>query len=612
LRRNTAIVLIVIAVAAVYANSFSGAFVFDDFPSIVENPHVRSLLPLSRSMSAPPEVTTAGRPVAAFSFAISYAQGAYDTWWYHAMNVAIHAAAALALFGIVRRTLVTAALRPSFGGSPTDLAFAIVLLWAIHPLHTQAVTYIVQRTESLMGLFFLLTLYAAIRHSPQSSSGFRLQAEGWAIVSIICCALGMATKQTMVGAPLLVIAWDYLFAPRMRWKFYAALASSWILLAYLVMHEMRPHSVGSIEGWTPLTYLLTQAGVIVHYLRLSVAPFPLVFDYDWRPARDIAEIALPVAVVSILVLFTVIGLVRRRPWAFAGAWFFIILAPTSSVLPIATEVAAEHRMYLPVAAVLAVLVFGTHVLSSRVKHQRLVAELCGVLLAAFCVQTVVRNQVYASDERIWEDTIARRPFNARAHNNYAVDLLKTGRPAEAETHARQATSARPEMAEAHQTLGVALLSQGKADEGIASLERALALDSTDGKIHQNLGEAYGAKGDLASASRAFLEAARYQPDDPFVLNRAAWILATAPDPMIRDGRRAVSLAEHAVAITGRQDVVSLDTLAAAYAETAQFDRAIATARDALSLARAKGESALIPELEQRLATYQARRPFHAD
>ena len=98
-----------------------------------------------------------------------------------------------------------------------------------------------------MGLFLLLTLYCAIRGRAR-----------WTTLAVLFCALGMATKQTMVGAPLLVVLWDWLFGARMRWRFYAALAATWLLLAYLVVSEPRPHSIGAIEGWTPLSYLLTQ------------------------------------------------------------------------------------------------------------------------------------------------------------------------------------------------------------------------------------------------------------------------------------------------------------------------------------------------------------------
>ena len=657
-------VAILLAVLASYASSFGGAFVFDDIPAIVDNPHVRSLLPLRESFSAPTEVTTAGRPVAAFSFAASYAlAGGYDTWWYHATNVAIHAFAALALFGIVRRTLLTPPLGDRFGPSSTTLAFLVALLWAVHPLQTQAVTYLVQRVESLMGLFLLLTVYCSIRAADfrlkaeatggtgafrlkaeatkVHPRGFRLQAEvRWTALAILCCALGMATKQVMAGAPLLVVLWDWVFvAPgstrwfKRRWPLYLGLAATWGLLAYLVASEPRPHSVGSIDGWTPIKYLITQAGVILYYVRLAVWPRPLIFDYDWPAAHGIAAV-VTVAVVAALAGATAFGLWRRHPAAFAGAWFFVILAPSSSVLPIATEVAAEHRMYLPLAAVIAVIVISAHAFitrpplravrggppsSKRVRaggtkmHRRdaWVPALAFAAAIVFAVQTSARNREYASDERIWIDTIEKQPDNARARNNYAVDLLQAGRFSEAQEQASAAIRLKPSIAEAHKTLGVALLAGGHGEEGIAELQRATELDAEDGSAWRNLGEAYGAKGDVASAARAFVQAARRLPDDVFVLNRAGWLLATAPDAGIRNGAEALSFAERAVDLTRRRDVTSLDTLAAAHAELGHFDRATAAAAEALALARDTGQAAMIPELEGRLAEYRARRPMRS-
>jgi len=632
LPRPLAAIAIVLAVLASYAGSFDGAFVFDDIQAIADNPHVRTLLPLRQSFTAPTEVTTAGRPVAAFSFAVSYAlAGGYDTWMFHATNVAIHACAALALFGIVRRTLLTPPLRDRYGPSSTALAFAVALLWAVHPLQTQSVTYLVQRVESLMGLFLLLTLYCAIRGAERfdlkveaarsarkratrrSSDVEAGHAAWWSALAIVCCACGMATKQTMAGAPLIVLAWDWLFADhpsgggpwKRRWPLYAGLASTWVLLAYLVASEPRPHSVGAIEGWTPAGYLVTQAGVILHYLRLAAWPRPLIFDYDWPPAHGASAITA-VAIVTALGAATLAGLLRRRPWAFAGAWFFVILAPSSSVLPIATEVAAEHRMYLPLAAVIALAVCAAHRRIARF------VPVAAVLIATvFGVQTAARNRDYISDERIWIDTIAKQPSNARARNNYAVDLLQTGNFPEAETQARAAIALKPATAEAHKTLGVALLATGRAEEGIPELQRATELDPDDGSAYRNLGEAYGAKGDLASAARAFLEAARHLPDDAFVLNRAGWLLATARDPAVRNGGEALTLASHAVDVTARRDVTSLDTLAAAHAELGQFDAAIAAAAEALALARSTGQSPMIGELEQRVAMYRAGRPMRA-
>ena len=145
-----------------------GVFVLDDDVSIVHNPNIRALWPLSGALSAPVEATVAGRPIVSLSLAVSYALGGLDDrWGFHAVNLLIHLAAALVLFGVTRRTMLAWMQRqrsaPGADAAPTGVALAIALIWCVHPLQTGAVTYIVQRSESLMGLFYLLTLYCAIR-----------------------------------------------------------------------------------------------------------------------------------------------------------------------------------------------------------------------------------------------------------------------------------------------------------------------------------------------------------------------------------------------------------------------------------------------------------------
>src|SRR5262245_61429565 len=312
-RIATAVGALLIAAAgiAAYSTSFRGVFVYDDGPAIVNNGHLRTLWPLGQAMTTPPEVTTSGRPVAALSFALNYAfadpdvrdvmtpaQGAdagsaaerylRNLWGYHLVNLAIHLAAALTLFGIVRRTLERPALANRYGPVSTPLACATALVWAVHPLQTESVTYIVQRVESLMGLFYLLTLYCAIRALPS-----RPASRYWTMGAIAACALGMGSKEVIVSAPLVVWLWDYVFDVdrRSRRPLYVGLASTWIVLAALVLSETRPRSVGFSLGWPWWAYLETQAGVIVHYLRLAILPSPLVFDYGWPRADSLAAFA---------------------------------------------------------------------------------------------------------------------------------------------------------------------------------------------------------------------------------------------------------------------------------------------------------------------------------
>ena len=624
-----------------YASSFDGVLVFDDEPALAANPHIRQLWPLGVPMSAPPDTTLSGRPIGSLSFAVNYALAPDSVWAYHAGNLIVHVLAALTLFGIVRRTLQTARMRDRFGRAATPLALAVALLWAVHPIQTGAVTYVVQRVESLMGLFYLLTLYCAIRADEgpakagphvqderagphvqdqragrhlqderagrhrQNERGVRLQADHrwWLLASVAVCALGMATKEPMASAPLMVVAWDYVFRPagmRGRLGLYGGLASSWVILALLVAGGHRTHAVGfSFAEWPWHKYLLTQAGVIVHYLRLAIVPSPLVLDYDWVPARSLLAAAPALAAVGAIAAATAIALVRRTPIGFAGVWLIGILAPTSSVMPIVTEIAAEHRMYLPIAAVMAVVVLSVYALGKR-------AALAVVVAIAGCgVLTDARNRDYQSVERIWLDTLQKQPTNPRARTNYASILLLRGEYRAAESHLRAAVDRRPDFAEAHADLGVALCAQQRFDEGIPHLQRAIAIQPDYLAAHRDLGEAYAASGRLGPAAEAFERALQRSPDDVMLLKRTGWILATAIDDGVRDGARAVAMAERAVRLTDHRDLDALDTLAAAYAETGRFADAVAAGTDALAVARAGGDRHAVADREERLARYRA-------
>jgi tetratricopeptide (TPR) repeat protein len=419
----------------------------------------------------------------------------------------------------------------------------------------------------------------------------------------------MATKEVMVSAPLMVILWDRFFAPdrgRQALPLYAALASTWLILGVLVASGARSASAGfGFEAWPWWRYLLTQAEVLIHYLRLALYPSPLVLDYDWPAVSSWTRVVLPGAFVLVLLGATVIGVFQRYPAAFAGAWFFLILAPTSSVLPIVTEVAAEHRMYLPLASLTTLAVIAGFRLLPRILAR--VALVTAVLL--FGSMTQRRNEDYADFDRIWLDTIAKRPDNARARNNYATSLLTQGRFADAEVHLRVAVARNRSFAEAEANLGAALSAQRKLDEGAAHLERALVLRPEFAEASRNLGENYAMRGLMREAVSAYGEALDRLPDDVRLLNRIGWILATSGNDEVRDGARARSLAERAVALTEGRDPLSLDTLGAALAEVGAFEQAHAITLRALSLAVQQGNPQLERDLRLRLGRYSAGQPF---
>ncbi|MEO6246922.1 MAG: hypothetical protein ABIQ12_15960, partial [Opitutaceae bacterium] len=365
-RIRLAAVLIVAAVCAACHNSLGGPFVFDDVPSILENPAVRGWAALGESLRLGAEggLTTSGRPVVALSFALNHTIGGDHVAGYHVLNGAIHAAAALCLFGLVRRTLLTPRLRGRFGAAALPLAAATALLWALHPLQTAAVTYMVQRAESLAALFVLLTLYAYVR----ATAATGVAARRWRGASVAACALGMASKETAATAPLLVLLYDLAFvsgALREAWTtrrgYYVALAATWLLLLWLVVGTGgRGGTAGfgaEVSAWS---YALTQCRALVLYLGLVAWPYPLVFDYGPAMAGDLGEVLPQAVLIAGLIGGVVVALVRRPALGFLGAWFLLLLAPSSSFIPVVTQTMAEHRVYLPLAALVVAVILLMH------------------------------------------------------------------------------------------------------------------------------------------------------------------------------------------------------------------------------------------------------------
>jgi Flp pilus assembly protein TadD len=445
------IALLVGASAIAYANALDGPFIFDDSSSVLDNRTITDLSDPVQVLRPPFETPVAGRPLVNLSFALNFAAGGYAVAGYHAVNVLLHTLCGLLLFGIVRRTLKE--LTP-------QVSLAIALVWLVHPLNTEAVNYVTQRTELLMALFLLLTLYAAIRAVESKRSP-------WTIVSVTACALGMGAKETMVVAPLLVIAYDRIFlftswksAWSARARLYAALAAAWIVLIWLGAGSGRALSAGfTAHDSNPWVYLLNQAQIIARYVRLAFWPSGLAIDYGVPRPLTFADVWPYALALSSLAVLTVVALIKWPRAGFLGLWFFLTLAPTSSVLPIPTEVGAERRMYLPLMAIVTLVLAE---LVRRLKSPQRVMAVTAILCVILVPVTWARNQEYKSALTLTETTVARYPTGA-AETMYGTELAAAGRLMEAEMHLRRGVSSYPP---AHFYLATVLSAQGKTDEAL--------------------------------------------------------------------------------------------------------------------------------------------------
>lgn len=513
--------ILLAAVFAAYHNSFRNPFIFDGRALIQENLKIRSLWPIGEMLEG------SARPFTRFSFGLNYAVGGLDVFGYHVVNFIVHVLASWVLFGLFSRTFLSPRMRKYEERPGPGTALAAALLWAVHPLQTESVTYVYQRAESLMSLFYLLTLYALARAAQKPEGG-----KWWLACSWGACLIGMSCKAVMVTAPLMALLYDRVFWAA-SWKeirlrrggFYLLLSATWILLAWIVSspHESRSSVGWSMQWITPIDYALSQCGVILHYLRLSLWPSVLVLDYVWPPVQSRAEALLSAVFVAAAAGAAILAFRRRPEWGFLGAWFFIILLPTSSFFPIA-DLAVEHRMYLPLAS--AALLF---VLAGRGALRRLASSegsvkflriwvLSGLVLTLI-LRTAERNFDYRSPYAMWNKVAQQRPSNPRAHANLGVWLEKRGRTDEAITAYRKAfrilqadpsPSVDPDLL--YSNLAASLIKKGKYGQAVDLCRKAIEINPYLKEARANLAIALARQGKPVEARRELSEALEIYPD----------------------------------------------------------------------------------------------------
>ncbi len=566
------LLLLVVVTSVVYANSLGVPFVFDDHNAIVSNLRIRELWP------AP---LTASRPVVELSLAINYALGGLSVVGYHLFNVLAHVLCALILFDLVRRTLTLTGTEP---GRESTIAWWAALLFAVHPLQTEAVTSVIGRSEVLVALWYLATLDLFLLGVMRPERA-RL---AWS-AAVVCCALGMATKPVMVTAPLAAIVAARLVvrrrsattpasadvldaaAPRRLSAPLLGFVATWSILAYLIVRRPNPGAGLDIDI-SPTSYFLTQLGVTWHYLGLLVWPVRQTLDYEWPLVTDPLSAAVLVPAIGwVVVLGLLVWLVRSRrsAAAFWLAFALINLAPSSTFVPIA-DVAVEHRMYLPLAGFAALVALAGAGLARRAPRVAVAVGACTVL--ALGVATVKRNTVWQDPVTLWEDALSKAPTKARIFRNLehayeerddlvgaarvaaaetdALERLRRehphdpdvmtalansyasrGRTAEAIDLAAEAVHTAPEDVVSRAAYGSLLMQVARNDEAIAQLEmaQALAEEQSDWvardalrSIRTNLGWAYAAVGREQEAVRVLRLAA--EDDGVSALNNLGSIL----------------------------------------------------------------------------------------
>lgn len=572
LQRPWLLALVLIAAVVAFSGAWDAPFQLDDIPSIPRNPTVQQL---SAAALSPPGggLAVSGRPVVnvsiaanraidnAFGIDESSASSPHATAGYHVANILLHLLCGLLLFGIVRRTLLFGRWLETWRRDADGIALAVAALWLLHPIQTEAVDYVVQRTELLVSLFYAGTVYASIRAWDAATQRRRL---GWYAVAVASCLLGMGSKEVMVSAPLIVLLYDRAFRadswkslvarPARRTWFYVALFATLLWLAVLVSSGARDTTVGFGGALSVPRYFYTQAWAISRYLRLLFWPAGLIYDYGSAPIDGL--IGVPgLLLLGALGIATLVAWTRDRwRWfGFAGAWFFLLLGPSSSVVPIRTEIAAERRIYLASAAIIVMVVVGIVALMRRVSRAdetratqwRNAGRAALVIVSAiFAVLTFERSSLYRNPEALWRDVIAKRPSNPRAYDNLAAVVLQkdsTRRP-EAEQLFRQAIAVDSTYVSAWTNLSDVQMAEGRTADAHAVLEHVLRIAPQYIDANARMGGVLIKEGDLAHGIPMLERVVASAPtDELYVLLGTAYMTVGRSEDAANALRRAVAL-----------------------------------------------------------------------
>jgi tetratricopeptide (TPR) repeat protein len=631
------------AVFAVYFQVRTHDFVnFDDPVYIIDNPHLADGLSASGIAHDFGSVYHLNwHPLTSISYRVDYELHGLDAPGYLLTNVLLHALAAAFLY------LALAAMTRAPGRS----AF-VAAVFAVHPLHVESVAWASERKDVLSGLFFALTLFAYARY---------VAGPSWRRMGIVaaCFGLGLLSKSVLVTVPFVLLLLDYwplcrlsrgagsalLDVERLR----AAVAEKWPLFALSAGAAVATLAVQGRAGATSFgdqISLGVRAVNAVHsygaYLWDTVWPTGLAMFYP-HPEGGISlpQVALAALVIAAISAWA-IATAARRPYGVVGwLWYLAMLVPMIGLVQVGQQARADRYMYLPIIGLALAVAWGAWDRARSETSRRLLAFVGITMVLALGVRSWDQVGVWRDSETLFRHALAVTERNFKAYVGLGDELRRRGDCAEAlvhyataialyprwfkpylgrggclfltgdlagaaESYAR-ALEIHPEQPVVRGDLGVLLVRLGRADEGMRHLDRVVAEGAASADVYAFLADRSLTEGRIGEAVALYREALARDDAHPAATNNLAWLLATARDTSVRSPEEAVAYAERGAA----RDVANpraLDTLAAAYAAAGRYEEAVRTATKARM--HAPEGSALIGEIESRLALYRSGRAIH--
>ncbi|MFC1549286.1 tetratricopeptide repeat protein [Nitrospirota bacterium] len=536
--------LLIIAGLVAYSGTLDQPFHYDDIGNIAENPLIRDIRNIPRFFFDIKGPAIAVRPLTSATFALNYSISGLDTTSYHVLNIALHIINGLLLYFLVLKCTRRLAMDRQ-RGSMTALVAA--LLFMVHPVQTESVTYLVTRSMLLAALFYFLGFLVFLL-AVESRKGRWAFAFAMGFISF----LGMGSREDFVTFPLMLFTFDYVFVSDGSFKKvirnFNLHVPAWLGMLYLgylvISHDYISAGFGEV-GIGPYEYFITQSRVHWTYLRMLVLPIGQNIDHDYSVSVSLLEPRTLIAFLGYWVIWASSALlvVRRPAVSMLILWFMITLTPASSIVPLA-DVIFEHRLYISSAGFFVLFAL----LLVRIQNMAVLAGLTVLLAVTLTASTYSRNLVWETEVSLWKDSVRKSPLKPRprfslgaaylnmGHNeiairefNHALELrpiypiadfnlgyayLHMDQVDMAIKHFRSALRAEPEYYKARDKLTIALRKKGLYDESIREANIIIKYYPGDIGALSNLALAYLMKGEAALALEYLNEAIQLDPARP--------------------------------------------------------------------------------------------------
>lgn len=526
------LLVIIVMTFAAYARVLHGELLFDDRSIILTNPLLQSPYAFS-DLNLWDAFKSGLRPVTAFTFSLNYYLFGKDPFSYHLTNLIIHIINGILVYVFIYITLVQDSVSPTtpaptyqggekWGVRRQWIAFLTALLFSIHPIQTESVSYIYQRAESLSSMFYLVSIIAFI----VGSQGLRIKVLCY-LIFILGFVLAMGSKEIAVTLPLAALLYGiYFFEKKGLWKRVAVpvtLIFSGLAVAAIRMTSLRENlSAGySLSEFTLWEFILTQFSVILSYMRLLIFPFGQNIDPVYPISRSLFEIKTIFSITLLLLPLSLAWIFFRR-WrtgSFFILWFFVTLSPSSSILPL-RDLLAEHRLYLPSIGVFFILssamVYLSNLWLGKMKKGVIIPLSLTIFLllsGLFWTVTYNRNRYWTSELAMWQDVIKKSPRNQRGYNNLARAYNEKGLHDKAIENYLISIKIKQDDPVVHRYLGIAYNDKGLTDKAIEHYRIAISLKPDYAEAHNNLGSCYLLKGEYKNALIEYLETLSIDPNN---------------------------------------------------------------------------------------------------